>query len=80
MSFYVRRVRLTDGRVGWTGPIRSARQAERERAAWTGEPPYPAGFADPARFSAEVFESTPEVVAEVRSWSRQRRSEYDLTR
>jgi hypothetical protein len=66
MTFYVKRTRLSSGRVGWTGPIRSARQAERERAAWTGEPPYADG--SPPQFAAEVLKSTPEIRAEVRAW------------
>jgi hypothetical protein len=32
MSFYVKR--NTDSRDGWTGPIRSERQANREASAW----------------------------------------------
>jgi hypothetical protein len=58
VSFYVRRTRA-DGEVGWTGPIRSERQAERERDAWR----------DCGR-EAEVVPSTPEVRAEVRAWER----------
>jgi len=72
MSFYVRRTRIADGRVGWTGPIRSARQAERERAAWVGDPPYERDY--PALFTAEIVPSTPEVRAEVRAWQKERRA------
>jgi hypothetical protein len=68
MPYYVKRTRITSGRIGWTGPIRSARQAERERAAWTNEPPYADG--SPPNFTAEVVESTPEVRAEVRAWQK----------
>jgi len=60
-SSYVRRTRK-DGKVSWTGPIRSARQAEREAQAWreTGE------------WSADVMYSTPEVRATVRAWVQDR--------
>lgn len=57
MSFYVRRVKGT--RVGFTGPIRSERQAHREAAAWEGE-----------GFEASVLESNSVVRAEVRRWER----------
>jgi hypothetical protein len=59
VSYYVKRA--TDYGHGWTGPIPSRRQAERERAAW-----------EKAGRSAEVLESTPEVRAEVRRWERER--------
>jgi hypothetical protein len=68
MSFYVKRTRLADSRVGWTGPIRSAKQAELERAAWTCEPPYTTNY--PASFAAEVLEATPDVRAVVRAWNK----------
>jgi hypothetical protein len=68
MSYYVKRTRIADGRIGWTGPIRSARQAEKERAAWMHEPPYERTY--PASFTAEIIESTPEVRAEVRAWQK----------
>lgn len=58
MSFYVRRV-TSAGRVAWTGPIRSERQAGREAQAWR----------DAGR-SAEVVESTADVRAQVRAWER----------
>lgn len=60
MSFYVKRTRESDGRVGWVGPIRSYNQALRERRAWveTGD------------FDAIIHDSTPEIRAEVRAWQR----------
>jgi hypothetical protein len=68
MSYYVKRTRIADGRVGWTGPIRSERQAQRERAAWTCEAPYDGD--GPAQHTAEVYVSTPEVRAAVRAWAK----------
>jgi hypothetical protein len=59
MSSYVRRAK--DGRQGWTGPIRSDRQAQREAQAWTD-----------AGWTATVEPSTPEIRAEVRKWETQR--------
>ena len=58
MSSYVRRTKPDGGHV-WVGPIRSAAQAEKERAAWesAGQP-------------AAVFPSSPEVRALVRLWER----------
>jgi hypothetical protein len=44
-------------RAGWTGPIRSARQAAKEADAWRS-----------VGWDAEVVESTPAVRAEVRAW------------
>jgi hypothetical protein len=58
MSFYVKRVRQ-DGRIGWTGPIRSANQVQREATAWRN-----------AGWSATVEPSTPEVRKQVREWER----------
>jgi hypothetical protein len=55
MSFYIRRTR--DDRNGWTGPIRSYRQARREFAAWTE-----------AGWDAVIEDSTPEVRTAVRQW------------
>jgi hypothetical protein len=60
MSFYVKRT-TDDGRHGWTGPIRSRRQADREAAAWTA-----------SGWDALVFDGTPEVRAAVRAWQRER--------
>jgi hypothetical protein len=60
VSSYVRRQR--NGRVGWTGPIRSTRQAQREQAAW-----------QQAGWTAEVLPSTPEIRAQVRAWERSKR-------
>jgi hypothetical protein len=59
MSFYVKRSR--NGRTGWTGSIRSAAQAERERAAWAE-----------AGWTAEVVANSAEVRAQVRAWERER--------
>lgn len=73
MSFYVRRIRLesgTSGRpvgeVGWVGPIRSERQAGREKAAWEAD----------GNFSAEVVPSSQEVRAEVREWTKGREERH----
>ncbi|HEY3947364.1 MAG TPA: hypothetical protein VGL78_19215 [Solirubrobacteraceae bacterium] len=60
MSFYVRRRDIETGRLGWTGPIRSERQAEREVAAW-----------ESCGWTAEKLPSTPEVRADVRAWDRE---------
>jgi hypothetical protein len=57
MSFYVKRER--DGRTGWTGPIRSGNQADREAQAWND-----------AGWLATVWPSTPEVRKQVREWER----------
>lgn len=68
MSFYVKRTRparpddnprrVADGvKVGWTGPIRSERQANREVNAWRD-----------SDWTAEKVESSPSVRAEVRAW------------
>ena len=59
MSFYVRRSRASDGRPGWTGPIRSERQAGREAEAWQS-----------VGWFAEVVPSTAEVRAQARAWQR----------
>ncbi len=66
MSSYVRRKR--NGRVCWTGPIRSTRQAKREQAAW-----------QQAGWAAEVLPSTPEVLAQVRAWERSKRQKESRT-
>ncbi len=67
MSFYVKRGRTEDSYVtgpfwytGWTGPIRSERQAHREAAAWRD-----------AGWIADIVQSTPEIRAEVRVWERE---------
>jgi len=57
MSFYVKRERTN--RIGWTGPIRSAKQAEREAQAWRN-----------AFWTATVLPSSPEVRKQVRAWER----------
>jgi hypothetical protein len=61
MSFYVRRER--DGRIGWTGPIRSANQVEREAQAWRD-----------AGWSATVEQSTPEIRQQIRDWERSKQT------
>jgi hypothetical protein len=60
-SFYVERVAPT-GRIGWTGPIRSERQARREADAWRG-----------SGWSAVVRPTSPEVRAKVRAWEKAKR-------
>jgi hypothetical protein len=62
-SHYVKRSR--DGRDGWTGPIRSPRQAAKEAAAWID-----------AGWTAQVVDSTPDVKREVRAWQRARNIEH----
>jgi hypothetical protein len=70
VSFYVKRSRparlddspvgLIDGRKnGWTGPIRSASQAQREAGAWRD-----------GGWDATVVETTPDIRAEVRAWQK----------
>lgn len=69
MSYYVQRQR--DGRPdygpndpprqGWTGPIRSLKQAQREVEAW-----------QEAGWQACALESTPEIRALVRAWEKNR--------
>ena len=56
MSSYVRRTKPDGGHV-WVGPIRSAAQAEKQRAAWesAGQP-------------AVLFPSSPEVRTLVHLW------------
>lgn len=66
MSFYVKRERTpvppyNRHDVGWVGPIRSARQAEREAQAWRD-----------AAWAASVHPTSPETRAEVRAWERSR--------
>jgi hypothetical protein len=60
MSFYVRRREIETGRLGWTGPIRSERQAGREVPAWEN-----------CGRTAEKLASTPRVRADVRAWDRE---------
>lgn len=59
MSSYVKR--SNGDREGWTGPIRSEKQAQKEAAAWTD-----------AGWTAEVVPSTPEVRSAVRAWMNDR--------
>lgn len=61
MSSYVKRER--DGRIGYVGPIRSPRQAEKERAAW-----------ESCGWQAEVLDSTPETRRLVREWVKSSRA------
>lgn len=65
MSWYVHRFTgsVRGERVGWTGPIRSERQADREVAAWRE-----------AGWTAEKLESCPRVRALVRTWVRERKA------
>ena len=65
MSFYVRRTRIADGRVGWVGPIRSERRALREADAWNIST-----ARTPAEWTAVVLPSTPKLRAEVRAWGK----------
>jgi hypothetical protein len=58
MSFFVKRSSGT--RQGWTGPIRSERQADREVAAWQS-----------AGWTAERVNSTPEIRREVSTWQKE---------
>lgn len=70
MSYYVKRTALrtyhtgvrqvTRGDVGWTGSIRSLRQARREQKAWE----------ETGNWRAEVLDNTPAVRAQVRAWLR----------
>lgn len=60
MSFYVERSRAYPAAYGWTGPIRSARQAHREKDAWSE-----------AGWAALVMPSTPEIRKQVRAWQRE---------
>jgi hypothetical protein len=75
MSYYVKRTRpaqpsdprasVIGGRkIGWTGPIRSEKQANREAAAWSD-----------GGWSGEVIESTPDTRREVREWQKARNAE-----
>lgn len=59
MSYYVSRVRFYPYRIGWTEPIRSPRQAEKERQAWQD-----------AGWIATVVPSTPQVRKEIRAWEK----------
>lgn len=56
MSFYVRR---EGSSIGWTGPIRSEKQANREADAWRS-----------VGWSATVEPSTPEIRKQIREWER----------
>lgn len=84
MSFYVKRTQhgdapnKPDGSIGYTGPIRSRAQAEKEREAWegvtrgisrVGNALVPSGSYGQT-WTAEVLESTPAVRADVRAWTK----------
>jgi hypothetical protein len=73
MSYYVKRLRegtaTQPARVGWTGPVRSERQARREVAAW-----------ESVGWVAWAEESTPAVKAEVRAWVKARKLAHDSER
>jgi len=63
MSFYVRRMkaeRFEPTRLEWVGPIRSDKQAQKERDAWRE-----------CGWDATVFESSPDVRATVRAWQKE---------
>jgi hypothetical protein len=60
MSYYIRRIRLSDGKEAYTGPIRSPKQADKERRAW-----------QEANWYAGVEESTPQLRRAVRQWQRE---------
>jgi hypothetical protein len=66
-THYCRRVRLSTGRVGWTGPLPLAR-AQAEVAAWREA----TDSLDRHDWEAELVEATPEVRAEVRAWEKAR--------
>jgi len=70
VSFYVHRINHETGREGWTGPIRSLAQAEKERASWeSAEDSFGAGY------SAEVHESSTDIKRAVREWTAARKAE-----
>lgn len=64
MSYYVKRERFNS--IGWTGPIRSPRQAEKEKQAWIA-----------AGWTATTMPSTPKVRRQIREWERARISEFN---
>ena len=74
MSYFVKRTAkrtwftgartIHAGTVGWTGSIRSIKQARREQRAWE----------EAGNWRAEVLESTPAVRAQVRDWVREQRA------
>jgi hypothetical protein len=59
MAYYVKRENRDTGRVGFVGPIRSAKQAGKESDAWVH-----------AGWKAWILESSPTVRAEIRAWER----------
>ena len=65
MSYYVKRRCSEGARIGYVGPIRSPRQARRERQAWEQSTTSTGGT-----FAALVLLSTPAVRAAVRDWER----------
>ena len=65
MPYYVKRRCSEGGRIGYVGPIRSARQARRERQAWEQSTTSTGGT-----YAARVLPSTPAVRAAVSDWER----------
>jgi hypothetical protein len=59
MSYYVKREHRETGRIGFVGPIRSLKQADKEVHAWLSC----------GTHKVWLLESSPEVRAEVRSWN-----------
>ena len=69
MTFYVHRIHES-GREGWTGPIHSRAQAEKERAAWESvSDSFGAGY------SAEIHKSSIDIKRTVREWAAARKAE-----
>jgi hypothetical protein len=60
MSWYIERSRAYPAAYGYTGPIRSVRQALREQQAWSE-----------AGWAAVMLPSTPEIRKMVRAWQRE---------
>lgn len=71
MSYYVMRILRGDPtlKLGYTGPIRSKRQAQREVDAWSA-----------AGWNAQLLNSTPEVRRAVRCWQRERNEAHGRNR
>lgn len=65
MSYYVQRWNreYREGRVSWTGPIRSEARAGKEAQAWRD-----------AGWHADVFPSSPDVKAAVRAWQQAKKA------
>jgi hypothetical protein len=60
-SFYIKRIRIEDGHIGWTGSLRPYARALREAKAWRD-----------AGWEVEVVPNTPAVRREVQKWQRER--------